>query len=220
MSSRMNSQPAEIPDVVRVAPGTVDALLAERVANVLRRGGLVAMRTDTVYGLLASVNRPDALERLVRMKVRPRDKPFVLLAADWVSVRAVTSSVPPVARALGSRYWPGPLTLVLPAALGLPAEVTASGSTVAVRVPGDPMLREVVAATRCAVAAPSANRHGEEPAGSAADCAATFGAEIDLIVDGGEVENRKPSTIVNCLGEHAEIIRDGAVPLSGEELRC
>jgi L-threonylcarbamoyladenylate synthase len=190
----------------------------ERAAAVLKGGGLVAMRTDTVYGLLASVNRHDALRRLAELKRRAADKPFLLLAADWIGVRSVTRSVPPVARLLGARHWPGALTLVLPAEPDLPPEVTGAGPTVAVRIPGDPLLLAVVAAVRCAVAAPSANPSGEPPARSAGEVRALFGGAVDLVIDGGTVTDSRSSTIVNCTGTTAQVVREGAVVLGAREL--
>ena len=198
--------------------GAVDPALVERAADVLKSGGIVAMRTDTVYGLLASVNRHDALRRLAELKRRAADNPFLLLAADWIGVRSVTRTVPPVARMLGARHWPGPLTLVLPAEEGLPGEVTGAGPTVAVRIPGDPSLLAVVGAVRCAVAAPSANPAGEPPARSAAEVRERFGDAVDLVIDGGVVADDRASTIVNCAGLSAEVIREGVLTLTPEDL--
>jgi len=205
--------------IVAADHGHPDPVLVARIANLLRGGGIVAMRTDTVYGLLGSVNRPDALTRLVALKVRPVGKPFVLLAADWIAVRAVTSHLTPVARVLGQHYWPGPLTLVLPAHDDLPDEVTAAGQGVAVRIPGDPMLREVLRVTGAALAAPSANRPGEPPAPTAAACMELFGHGIDLAVDGGTAPSNVASTIVDCRGPVGELLREGPIRPDPDELR-
>ena len=205
-------------EILRVSPDQPDAAFARRVAGVLKGGGIVAMRTDTVFGLLASVNRPDALEKLVALKVRPVGKPFVLLASDWVSVRAVTSHLTPVARALGARYWPGPLTLVLPADENLPDEVTAAGKTVAVRIPADPWLRAILGEMRSAIAAPSANLPGQPPARDVEEVVRIFGAGIDLALDRGPAGSEEASTLVNCCGGDGEILRVGAIVPSAEEL--
>jgi L-threonylcarbamoyladenylate synthase len=205
-------------EILNADPESVDPSVVARVSRVLMGGGIVAMRTDTVYGLLASVDRPDALEKLVELKVRPRDKPFVLLAADWIAVRAVTSHLPPVARILGSRYWPGPLTLVLPGHEDLPPAVCASGPTVAVRIPGDPLLLAILHEFRGAVAAPSANLPGEPPATSVEEVAAVFDGSIDLAVDSGPAPASRPSTIVNCTEFGGEILREGPVQPSPREL--
>lgn len=219
MSSSPSSRAEQGPQVEKVRNGIIDPAVVERAANLLKRGGVVAMRTDTVYGLLASVGRPDALRRLVEMKVRPDGKPFVILAADWIGVRSVTSHLPAVARYLGSRYWPGPLTLILPGDRNLPDEVTAVGPTVAVRVPSNELLRQVVTETRNALAAPSANLPGDEPATTAEQVIEIFGPSLDLVLDGGPVQGQQPSTIVNCAGRYAEIIRPGPIVPTADELR-
>ena len=207
-------------EVIRVGDSSADPGLVRDVAQCLRRGGIVGMRTDTVYGLLASVNRPDALHRLVELKVRSREKPFILLAADWNVVRSVTSHLPPIARRLGSRYWPGPLTLILPAAPHLPEEVTNVGATVAVRVPRDELVGEILREVKAALAAPSANLPGEGPAVSADELVRTFGSSLDLILDGGAVRDTLPSTIVNCAGPSATVVRSGLIELAPAELEA
>lgn len=206
-------------DVVRVDPDGIQPDVVARVAEMLRRGGVVAAPTDTVYGFLASVNRLDALERLVDLKVRPKTKPFLLLASDWIGVRSVTSSIPAVGRSLGSRFWPGPLTLVLPADPDLPDAVTSAGPTVAVRVPGRRLLRDIVSVTGCAIAAPSANATGEPPATTAEEVVEQFGGELDLILDGGPASTDQASTLVNCTAREGVLLREGPVALVADDLR-
>ncbi|MCA9751125.1 MAG: threonylcarbamoyl-AMP synthase [Gemmatimonadetes bacterium] len=207
-----------IAKLIRVDHGTPDREVVERVADLLRAGRIVAMRTDTVYGLLGSVNRPDALRRLVELKLRPVGKPFILLAADWIAVRSVTSHLTPVARRLGSRYWPGPLTLVLPGDENLPDEVTAAGPAVALRIPRDPLLAAILKATRAVVAAPSANLPGEPPVQSAGEALELFGDGIDLALDGGPPPATLASTIVDCRGAQGEILRAGPILPEPEDL--
>jgi L-threonylcarbamoyladenylate synthase len=189
-----------------------------RVVSALKGGGVVAMRTDTVYGLLASVVRSDALEKLVRLKDRPVAKPFVALTSDWLGVRQLTSHLPPVARHLGAKHWPGPLTLVLPAASGLPREIVGAGNSVAVRIPNDALLLAILHELRGPVAAPSANRTGEDPAHTAQETIDVFGADLDLVVDGGRAAQSQPSAIVRCIGTHAEVLREGPIHLSPDDL--
>jgi L-threonylcarbamoyladenylate synthase len=207
-----------VPAVLRIDHDAPDGAGVHRTADVLRRGGIVATRTDTVFGLLASVNRPDALRRLTELKVRPPGKPFVLLAADWIGVRSVTSHLPAVARVLGARYWPGPLTLVLPADENLPEEVVAAGPTVAVRIPRDRFLRSVLDELRAALAAPSANVAGEPPATCIADVREAFGPGVDLLLDDGGTPLSAASTLVDCTGAVAEILRPGPVVPGAHEL--
>jgi L-threonylcarbamoyladenylate synthase len=205
-------------EILTTDPESAEPSVVQRVSRVLMGGGIVAMRTDTVYGLLASVDRPDALQRLVDLKVRPPDKPFVLLASDWIAVRAVTSHLPPVARSLGSRYWPGPLTLVLPGSDDLPREVRAGGPTVAVRIPGDALLLAILREFRGAVAAPSANLPGQPPATTIEEVALAFDEGVDLAVDSGPARLSRPSTIINCTSFGGEVLRAGPIAPAEQEL--
>ncbi len=218
MSTRPSSPGSgDAPEVLEVDHEAPKPEHVDKIVDILKRGGIVATRTDTIYGLLASVNRPDALQRLAQLKVRPSGKPFVLLACDWIGVRSVTSHLPPVARVLGARYWPGPMTLVLPAEESLPETVKATGPTVALRVPSDRLLLDVLGDMRCPIAAPSANRADQPPANSAAELLATFDGEIDLVLDDGMPSTQAASTIIDCSLRTAEILRVGPiVPDPGE----
>jgi len=219
MISKSNSHLAEVrTEILTVDPKAPDPAAARRVVEVLNAGGIVAMRTDTVYGLLARVNRPDALRKLAALKKRPPEKPFLLLAGDWRGVRQLTSHLPAIARHLGSEYWPGPLTLVLPAAKNLPPEIVGAGGTVAVRIPDDPFLLSVLHQLRGIVVAPSANLPGEPPISTAEESANVFGSEIDLFVEGGLPSRELPSTLVSCIGEHAQVLREGSIGLTAHDL--
>lgn len=219
MSSKSNWHLAELhTEILKVDPHVRDPKAARRVVDVLNAGGIVAMRTDTVYGLLARVNRPDALRKLSALKRRPPEKPFLMLAGDWRAVRQLTSHLPAIARHLGSQHWPGPLTLILPAAKNLPAEIVGSGSTVAVRIPGDAFLLSVLQELKGIVAAPSANLPGEPPISTAEEASQSFGNEIDLFVEGGPPSGDLPSTLVSCIGEHAQVLREGSIVLTAQDL--
>jgi L-threonylcarbamoyladenylate synthase len=219
MNSRKNSpEPDSGARIVRVDPQEPDATVVAQIVAILRDGGIVVLPTDTMYGLAAAVSRADALERLCELKTRPRDKGFILLVADWVGVRAVTSHLPPVARRLGGKYWPGPLTLILPARAGLPSPVSGSGVSVGVRMPGDPLLQAVLRELKGPLAAPSANRAGEEPAETAAAAAAVFGGSVELVVDGGPAPAPRPSTIVSAVGPLGHVLREGSLAIPAEDL--
>jgi len=219
MNSRKNSpEPDSGARIVRVDPQEPDANVVAQIVAILRDGGIVVLPTDTVYGLAAAISRADALERLCELKTRPQDKGFILLVADWVGVRAVTSHLPPVARRLGGKYWPGPLTLILPARAGLPAAVSGSGGSVGVRMPSDPLLQAVLRELKGPLAAPSANRAGEEPSETAAAAAAVFGGSVELVVDGGQAPAQRPSTIVSAVGALGQVLREGSLAIPAEDL--
>lgn len=140
-----------------LGPGPADLQLA---AEALRAGRLVAFPTETVYGLGAHARDPAAVQRLFRVKGRPADNPVIVHVAGPDALGQVATDITPLARSLAARFWPGPLTLVLPARDGVPAVVTGGASTVGVRVPDHPVALDLLAAADLPVAAPSANRSG------------------------------------------------------------
>jgi L-threonylcarbamoyladenylate synthase len=195
--------------LARLAPDDADGR-AEAV-GVLRAGGLVAMPTDTVYGVGVAMSAEDGLKRLFAAKDRPFDRAIVLLVADLEQAGSV-GVLSPAARALASRFWPGGLTLVLaqvPGA-GLPTDLTAGLSTIGVRVPDHESPRELARALG-PLPVTSANISGQPAPGDAEGVMAQLGALIDLILDGGPTRGGVPSTVVDCSGDLARILRVGAI---------
>jgi L-threonylcarbamoyladenylate synthase len=195
--------------LARLAPDDADGR-AEAV-GVLRAGGLVAMPTDTVYGVGVAMSAEDGLKRLFAAKDRPFDRAIVLLVADLEQAGSV-GVLSPAARALASRFWPGGLTLVLaqvPGA-GLPTDLTAGLSTIGVRVPDHESPRELARALG-PLPVTSANISGQPAPGDAEGVMAQLGARIDLILDGGPTRGGVPSTVVDCSGDLARILRVGAI---------
>jgi L-threonylcarbamoyladenylate synthase len=183
---------------------------AEAVA-ILRAGGLVAMPTDTVYGLGVALGAEDGLKRLFSAKDRPLDRAIVLLAADLEQAGSV-GVLSPAARALAARFWPGALTLVLPQTpgAGLPTDLTAGLSTIGIRVPDHESPRALARALG-PLPVTSANLSGAQDARDAAAVMAQLGDRIDLILDGGPTRGGVPSTIVDCSGELPRVLREGAI---------
>lgn len=208
---------------VRVATVTredleVDAEVVSRAGHALRNGEVVAFPTDTVYGLAAALDRPDAIERLYAIKERPAEKAIPVLISDTALVHRLTPSLSSTAAHLARTFWPGALTLVLPAMPGLPPGVTTVTSdsieTVAVRVPDNALARSLIAAAGGALAVTSANRSGEAPAVEAREVKGLAPSQPLLIVDGGRASGGVPSTIVDATIERPEILREGAIPAS------
>lgn len=188
-----------------------DRAAVARAGAVLRAGGLVALPTETVYGLGANAWDADAVRRIFAAKGRPVDNPLIVHLAAADEVGAVASTITPLARMLAARFWPGPLTLVLDATAGLPAVTTGGLRTVAVRVPAHPVARAVIAAAGVPVAAPSANRSGRPSPTTADHVAADLADRIDLLVDAGPTGLGVESTVVDARGSTPVIYREGAV---------
>jgi L-threonylcarbamoyladenylate synthase len=198
------------------APGMGNHLdYVERASKALRAGQVVVIPTDTVYGLAAALNRPEAISHLYAIKNRPLEKAIPVLLSDASEVHQVAADLPASAAFLASCFWPGALTLVLPALLHLPPLVTSTCEngrrTVAVRVPDDPLARAIIAASGGALAVTSANHSGQRPALDAAEAAALAMSPPLLVVDGGRVPGGIPSTVVLATGDEPEILRKGAI---------
>ncbi len=191
----------------------MDPELARRVAaaaDVLRRGGLVADPTETFYGLGALAGDAGALARLAAAKLRPEGKPLPLLAADLAQVEEV-AVLSPEARRLAARFWPGPLTLVLPARPGLDPAITAGSGTVGIRVPGSEVARALAAAAGGAIVSTSANLSGEPPPTTPAALSQPLRARLDGVLDGGPTPGGLPSTVVALEAGGPRLVRAGAV---------
>ncbi len=189
--------------IVLKLDGRKDAQKIERAARAIREGGLVAFPTETVYGVAANARDAQAIERLRRLKRRPDGKPFSVMIAHRERVRRLARSVPRAAEKLMRIYWPGPLTLVLPAS---------DGEFIGVRLPDREEARALVEAASTDLAAPSANRSGGREPKNADDVLEELGSELDLLLDGGEVRGI-PSTVVRVGDEGGvTILREGALP--------
>lgn len=185
-------------------------------AEALRRGGLVAYPTETFYGLGALARDEAAVDRLVSAKGRPDGKPLPLVAADLAAVGAVAVVSDDAAR-LARRFWPGPLTLVLPARPGLPAAITAGTGSVGVRVPGSEIARALARAAGGALVSTSANPSGGPPPVRPEDLEPALRARVDVVLDGGPAPGGLPSTVVALEPAGLRLVRPGAVPFEQVE---
>ena len=193
----------------RHAPALRDVAEA---AALLRRGGIVAYPTETFYGLGALATDRGALARLAAAKLRPEGKPLPVIAADLAQVFAIASLDEPLAARLAQRFWPGPLTLVLPADPSLDPALTGGSGTVGVRIPGAPIARALARQTGGPLVSTSANLSGEPPPCSVDDLADELLARIDGILDAGRTPGGLPSTVIAVEGGRVRLVRAGAVP--------
>jgi L-threonylcarbamoyladenylate synthase len=182
--------------------------VAEAVA-VLRAGGVVAYPTETFYGLAVDPRSSDAVRRLFMLKGRPETSALTLIAADLDQGRQV-GFFNRTALTLAEQWWPGPLTIVVPAGPGLAAEVLAGGATVGVRVSGSEVARTLARAYGNCITATSANRSGEPPAAHADEVAERLPG-VDLLIDDGAAPGGAPSTIVAVTSAGISLVRAGAI---------
>ncbi|HEY2991343.1 MAG TPA: L-threonylcarbamoyladenylate synthase [Methylomirabilota bacterium] len=197
--------------VVAVDPHAPAAAAVEAAAAVLRADGLVAFPTETFYGLGAAALRPAAVRRIFDVKGRQEGKPLLVLVDSIAMVERVTTDVPPRARALMDRYWPGALTLVLRARADVPFEITAGSGTIGVRLSAHVVARALVTALGGPVTAPSANLSGRPAPTTAAEVVAAFGDTLPLVLDGGATPGGRPSTVLDVTVDPPRVIRAGAV---------
>jgi L-threonylcarbamoyladenylate synthase len=184
-----------------------------RAAALLRDGRLVAFPTETVYGLGAHALDAGAVRRIFSAKERPADDPLIVHVHDVGALGRLVTEIPDSARALASRFWPGPLTMVMGRSADVPLEVTAGLDTVAIRVPAHPVAHALIAAAAIPVAAPSANLFSRPSPTRAAHVLQDLDGRIDLVIDAGPTEVGVESTVIDLTGDAPVILRPGAVTL-------
>jgi len=188
----------------------------ERSISILKQGGLVAFPTDTVYGLGTCADNKQAVERVYRVKERPRNMALPLLLANTSQISEVAYPVPPIAWLLVDKFLPGALTIVLYKSNSVLDIVTGGGNTVAIRIPAHPV-PIALAKNLGPIIGTSANLSGKPSALTADEVRSQFGDKIDLVIDGGRCPSGRESTIIDVTGEVPVVLREGAI--STEELR-
>jgi L-threonylcarbamoyladenylate synthase len=195
-----------------ILPATSPEAL-QAALELLGQGAVIAVPTDTLYGLVVNAGEKAAIRRLYRVKSRPPGKPLPIFIARPQDLSRVCSDIPPQVWPLLRRCWPGALTVILPCQPDLPAELTAGGPTVAVRVPDHPTPRWLLAALDFPLTGTSANRSGAAPPSTAQGVANQLAGRIPLILDGGPCPGDVPSTIVDLSVVPPRIVRPGAIPI-------
>lgn len=198
--------------IVPLDPGAGTAFPAGEIAGRLLDGAVAAYPTETFYALGAAAFAGKAVDRIFRLKKREASKPLSFIVSDMDMVREVAAALPAEFTALAGEFWPGPLTLVLPAAAGLPDRLLGPGRTIAVRIPPLAWLRALVGEMSEPLTATSANLAGEPAIAAAAEVRALFEGQVDIIIDGGPAPGGRPSTIVDLSAGTPRIVREGAIP--------
>jgi L-threonylcarbamoyladenylate synthase len=197
---------------VQVDPRAPQSDAIQEAATWIRDGGVVALPTDTLYGLAVNPFDRTAVARLFAAKGRPEARALPLIAADAAQVVTWIGPLSATAGRLARRFWPGPLTLLMPAPVALAREVSAGTGRVGVRVPADHIACAVAAAVGTPITATSANVTGDAPTDDPDVVERTLGRAVDFLLDTGKTPGGAPSTIVDVTAEPPELIRAGAIP--------
>lgn len=180
--------------------------------KIINEGGIVAMPTETVYGLAASIDNDDAINSIFKVKGRPQDNPIIVHIAEREDIYSLVSSIPDEAKALMDAFWPGPLTIILKKSEQISDVVTSNLDTVGIRMPSHPAARALIKAAGCPLAAPSANLSGKPSTTSAKHVFDDLSGKIPLIIDGGQSTVGLESTVLTVLdGGTALILRPGSI---------
>ena len=198
-------------NVIKIAPGQPHTAWIRRAVDVIRGGGLVAFPTETVYGLGANALDAAAVARIFEAKGRPPTNPIIVHVSGSHEALSVAAEWPQAASALAERFWPGPLTIVVPKRAEVPDIVTAGGPTVAVRCPDHPIARMLIREAGVPIAAPSANRSTELSPTRAEHVLKGLNGRIDLVLDGGPCPGGIESTVVDVTGGIVRVLRPGLV---------
>jgi L-threonylcarbamoyladenylate synthase len=197
--------------VLKIDPGDVGPGAIRTIAGVLSKNGVIVYPTETFYGLGASALSREALRKVFEIKKRPSSKGLPVLVSDLKMAEGLAAELPPAFYSLASRFWPGPLTLVVKAAPHLPPELVGQGRTVGIRFPAVPWLQALIRESRFALVTTSANISGQGEIASAEEVQRVFMEKVDLIVDGGQTPGSKPSTVIDLTGEKPVLVREGVI---------
>ncbi len=191
-----------------------DGRALEQAIAILQRGGVIAFPTDTVYGIGASLQHPAALQRIYDLKGRHPDKPLPILISRAAVIDDLRPDVDERLIEQAHQFWPGALTVVLPAADHLPSEVKAPDNTIGVRLPNHSIPLTIAEHAGGAIAATSANLSGQSPAIAAAEIRETVGSALDLVLDGGFAPQENPSTVIRVVDGEIVVLREGVITAS------
>lgn len=204
-------------EVIKITDPQNNTAPLRRAAGVLKNGGLVVMPTETVYGIAANALDPEAVAKIFTAKGRPQDNPLIVHIAALNDLKPLVANFPENAALLAQRFWPGPLTMVLPKSALVPPAVSAGLQTVAIRMPSHPVARALIALSGVPLAAPSANISGSPSPTTARHCIDDLSGRVDIIIDGGECPVGLESTVVSLAHTPPRLLRPGAVTIA--ELR-
>ncbi len=194
-----------------------DPSVIDRAISLLKAGEIVAIPTETVYGLAADAKNEAAVKKIFEAKGRPQDNPLIVHIADMSQLYEIVEDVPQKALILAEKFWPGPLTVILKKNSSIPSVTSGGLDTVAVRMPSNPVMRDIIKSGNLFIAAPSANLSGKPSCTNAKDVMEDFSDKIGLVIDGGDCDIGLESTVISLVTDIPTVFRPGFVTV--EELR-
>ena len=205
--------------ILRIDSDNFESKELEPCISILRKGGVIAYPTETVYGLGADVNSETGLSRIYKIKGRQSDKPVSIMISSLHQLRDLTEGIKDYVELLMNRFWPGPLTLILNARQNIHQGFRSKDNKIGIRYPDHKLSRELVQLLGSPITSTSANLSGMQPAINAGDVVNNLGDTVDLIIDSGECSYKKPSTVVDVTGSKPTLLREGAIAFS-QILQC
>ncbi len=197
--------------ILKIIPENVKPREIRAIAGILSKNGVIAYPTETFYGLGADCLSGAALRRIYEAKKRPSSKGLPVLVSNLEMAEGLAGELPAAFYALASRFWPGPLTLVVNASSHLPPELVGPSRTIGIRLPAVAWLQALIRESRSALVTTSANISGKGEIASAEEVKRVFADKVDLIVDGGPTPGGKASTVIDLTGEKPVLIREGVI---------
>ena len=204
-------------EIMQIDPAGVSPQLIDKAAEVIQGGGVIIYPTETLYGLGANPLDPEAMKKLYAIKGREKAKPIPFLIKDQEMLETLVEDIPPIGRQLMEQYWPGALTLIFRAAKGLPPPLSGEGGTIGLRISAHPIAQLIMEALDTPLTSTSANPAGEGDLTDPRIIARTFGDQVDLIIDGGQVPGIG-STVVDLTTTPPKVVRPGMIEISRGEL--
>lgn len=199
--------------LIKIIPGNIDYVALKKCADLLKKGKLVVLPTETVYGLGANALDQEAVEGIFKAKGRPPDNPLIVHVSDYEILQMIVKKIPKNAVKLMEKFWPGPLTIIFEKKEIIPRNVTCELNTVAIRMPSNMIAIELIRLSGVPIAAPSANISGNISCTSAADAMDELNGKVDAIIDGGDCDLGLESTVVDVTSSTPHLLRPGAVTL-------
>ncbi len=197
--------------VIKIDPNNPAEDLIGQAARVLQKGGVIGYPTETVYGIGCDIHNAAAVSRIYDLKQRDHSKAMIIIAADILQIRELVEYIPEAAEVLAENFWPGPLTMVFEAATHIQELPIRKTNTIAIRIPDCKICLSLLKTCGFPIVSTSANKSGQPDSTDADKVIASFGSDLDLIIDGGPTPSSAPSTIVDVTQEPVRILRQGAI---------